>query len=83
MMKWWQDFLAFRKWVTPVIMPVVFWIGVGIAVVMGIITIVDGVRSPLGASARLITLGIFTLFFGPVFVRILCELVLAFFREER
>jgi len=29
-----------------------------------------------------VTLGIITLFCGPVFVRILCELVLTFFKEK-
>ncbi len=81
MKEWWKDFLAFRKLVTPAIMPVVFWIGVGIAVIMGIITIVDGARAPFG-GARMVIMGIITLFLGPVFVRILCELVLTFFRKE-
>ena len=79
MKEWWRDFLAFRKLVTPMIMPVVFWIGVAIAVIMGIVTLVDGARFN---SARLITMGIITLFLGPVFVRILCELVLTFFRRD-
>lgn len=81
MKSWWKDFIAFRKFVTPAIMPVVFWVGVAIAVIMGIITIVEGARAPLG-GARMVTLGIVTLFCGPVFVRILCELVLTFFKEK-
>ncbi len=81
MKSWWKDFIAFRKFVTPAIMPVVFWVGVAIAVIMGIITIVEGARAPVG-GARMVTQGIFTLFCGPVFVRILCELVLTFFKEK-
>ena len=79
MKNWWKEFLALQRLVTPLVMPVVFWVGVAIAVIMGIITLVDGARI---SSARLIVLGIITLFFGPVFVRILCELVLTFFRKE-
>ncbi len=30
----------------------------------------------------MVIMGIITLFLGPVFVRILCELVLTFFRKE-
>ena len=41
MEKWWQDFYAFRIFITPKVMPVVFWIGVGIAVIMGILTVVE------------------------------------------
>ncbi len=35
-----------------------------------------------GYHRQLLLGGIITLFFGPVFVRILCELVLTFFRKE-
>jgi hypothetical protein len=79
MEKWWQDFHEFRIFLTPKIMPFVFWAGVAIAVVMGIITLIEGA---LASSARLIFLGIVTLFLGPVFVRVLCELVMTFFRER-
>ncbi len=72
-----KDFLNFRWVITPRIMPYIFWIGVFIAIVMGIIDIVDGARA---GNARLITLGIFTLLLGPIFVRMLCEWFLTFFR---
>ncbi len=78
MKDWWKDFFTFRQFITPRVMPVVFWIGVGIAVIMGIITLVEGA---LLSSARLIFMGLVTLFLGPLFVRILCELVLTFFRR--
>ena len=79
MEKWWQDFRGFRRFITPKLMPFVFWAGVVIAVVMGIITIIEGA---LFSSARLIFLGIVTLFLGPIFVRVLCEFVMTFFRER-
>lgn len=79
MREWWQDFLRFKQFITPVVMPVVFWVGVGIAVIMGVLTLVDGAR--LG-DARLVVLGLITLLAGPVFVRILCELVMTFFKQE-
>lgn len=75
----WHDFLSFRKFITPQVMPIVFWIGVGIAVIMGFITVIEGA---LAGSARLVFLGIVTTFLGPLFVRILCEVVLTFFREK-
>ncbi|HEC63107.1 MAG TPA: DUF4282 domain-containing protein [Candidatus Acetothermia bacterium] len=79
MREWWQDFFRFKQFITPVVMPVVFWVGVGIAVIMGVLTLVDGAR--LG-DARLVVLGLITLLAGPVFVRILCELVMTFFKQE-
>ena len=77
-MKKFNDFLKFRWFITPRIMPVVFWAGVFIAVVRGIVDIVWGARH---GSAPLITAGIFTLILGPVFVRMLCEWFLTFYRE--
>lgn len=82
MKEWWQDFHKFRVFITPHVMPFVFWIGAAIAVIMGIITVVEGVLTPGPQRARLVFLGLVTLFLGPVFVRILCELVMTFFREK-
>lgn len=79
MKEWWHEFISFRKFITPRVMPAVFWVGVAIAVIMGIITVVEGA---LAGSARLVFLGLVTLFLGPLFVRILCELVLTFFQKE-
>lgn len=79
MNEWWKEFITFRRFITPLVMPVVFWVGVGIAVIMGILTLVEGAGV---GSPRLIFLGLVTLFLGPLFVRILCELVLTFFRER-
>lgn len=79
MEEWWKDFLRFRKFITPAVMPVVFWIGVAIVIIMGIIGLVIGGRE---GDARSIVVGIFTLFAGPLFVRVLCEWVMTFFQEK-
>ncbi len=76
-MKWWNEFIRFRRFITPQIMPVVFWILVFVVVVQGIVNIVWGART---GSAPTITGGIFTLLFGPILVRMLCEWFLTFFR---
>lgn len=78
MKQWWEDFVSFRRFITPSVMPWVFWVGVAIAAIMGVLTLVEGAQQ---GSARLIFLGLVSFFFGPMFVRILCELVLTFFRE--
>mgnify|MGYP001043402424 CR=1 FL=1 len=77
--QWWEDFRTFRTFITPKVMPVVFWMGVAIAVILGLITVVEG---SIHGSARAIFSGLVTLFLGPLFVRILCEVVLTFFRER-
>jgi hypothetical protein len=67
-----KDFLSFRKMVTPLIIQVIFWIGVGLCVIAGLVEIVTGAPSRLG--------GLVTLLLGPILVRIWCELVIVAFR---
>jgi len=69
----------FRKQVTPMLMPVLFWVGVVIAVIMAVWNLVDGARFGM---PRLIFHGVVLLLAGPFFVRVLCEWVLSFFRRE-
>jgi len=79
MEKWWRDFHAFRIFITPKVMPGVFWIGVAIAVISGILTVIEGA---VARDGRTLFFGLLTLFLGPLFVRILCEFVMVFFREK-
>jgi hypothetical protein len=65
------DFLAFRKFITPLVIQILFWIGVILCLIGGIIMIV---------SAGQIIQGILVFFLGPIFVRIYCEVLMIFFR---
>ena len=67
-----KDFLSFRRMITPLIIQVIFWIGVGVCVIAGLIEIATGMPSRLG--------GVVTLLLGPILVRIWCELVIVAFR---
>jgi hypothetical protein len=71
-----KDFLAFRTMITPVIIQIVFWIGVASCIIAGIGLIVAGMR----VDARSGIVGFATLIFGPVVVRIYCEILIIFFR---
>ena len=64
-----NDFLAFRKMITPVIIQILFWIGVVGCVISGLVAIASG---QVG--------GVIILLLGPVFVRIYCELLIVVFR---
>ncbi len=70
-----QDFLAFRRMMTPVIIQVVFWIGVIACIVGGVDTILKSGDSSIKMSS-----GLATLILGPIAVRIFCELLILFFR---
>ena len=70
------EFFTFRKLYTPMVMQILFWIGVGVCVVEGIGMIASAgtFRSALG-----IINGILVLVVGPIAVRVLCELIVAVF----
>ena len=66
----WGDFLSFRKMITPVIIQVVFWLGVVGCVLMGLGAVVGG-RGLYGLALIVV---------GPIAVRIECELLILLFR---
>jgi len=74
-----DDFLKFRKMITPVIIQVLFWVGVAVSVIGGLITMGSSFGS-YGGGVGTFLMGLLTLILGPVVVRIYCELLILFFR---
>lgn len=72
-----QDFLTFRKMITPVVIQIVFWVGVSVCAVSGLLGLIEAVRAD---SASGILLSLLWLVLGPVLVRIYCEVIIIFFR---
>jgi hypothetical protein len=68
------DFLSFRKMITPVIIQIIFWIGVAAAIVGGIVVLVAADE----AGTRV--LGLLYMILGPLYWRVFCEIVILFFR---
>ena len=68
------DFLSFRKMITPVIIQIIFWIGVATAIIGGIVVLVAADE----AGTRV--LGLLYLILGPLYWRVFCEVVILFFR---
>ena len=71
-----NDFFAFRTMITPVIIQVIFWIGVALCLIFGLGAIFVGSRYGGGGPVW----GILVILFGPVVVRIYCEILIIFFR---
>ena len=71
------DFWAFRKMVTPVIIQILFWVGVIICVIVGLILIGTGIKQPGNQS---LLPGVLLVIFGPLAVRLYCEILIVFFR---
>lgn len=63
-----EDFLKFRKMLTPVIIQVIFWISLVVVVIGGLM-----------AFRQSFLQGILTLALGPLAVRVYCELLIVIF----
>ena len=74
-----NEYLAFRKMITPAIIQILFWIGVVICVISGIAGIAAGASADIGGGKMVFT-GFLTLILGPIFVRVYCELIIVMFR---
>lgn len=74
-----KDFLYFRKMITPVFIQIIFWVGVVLSVISGLAMIVNGAGSRFGGGSQVLT-GLITIFIGPLFVRVYCEILILFFR---
>ena len=71
-----RDFLAFRTMITPVIIQILFWVGVALCIIFGIGYILVGSRYAATGPFY----GLMLLIFGPLVVRIYCEILIIFFR---
>lgn len=74
-----EDYLTFRKMITPIIIQIIFWIGAVGAVLWALFLIFSGATTSY-AGGRLVLTGLIALFLGPILVRIYCELLILLFR---
>ncbi len=72
-----SDFWSFRKMITPVIIEILFWVGVIVCIIAGLILIGTGIKTN---EAQTVLSGVLLLILGPLGVRIYCEILIVFFR---
>jgi hypothetical protein len=72
-----KDFWAFRTMVTPVIIQILFWIGVVLCFIGGVIMIGIGTQEGQG---EYLWKGVLLFLLGPLGVRVYCEILIVFFR---
>ena len=66
--------------ITPIIIPILFWVGTIICIVAGIVFIVLGVTGYSNSdSGEMVLLGIGYLVFGPIVIRVYCEFLIILF----
>lgn len=71
------DFLAFRTMLTPVLIKILFWIGVVFCLIAGIGNLLIAFRAD---SITGLVFALLFMFAGPIFVRVWCELMILWFR---
>ena len=75
-----KDFLKFKKMMTPIIIPILFWIGTIISVIAGIVFIALGAIDNFGADGgEMVLMGFCYLFLGPIVIRVYCEFLIILF----
>lgn len=72
-----KDFFNFQKMITPVIIKLLFWLGILGCIIAGILQIVIGIME--GFDRELVFMGIGYIVLGPIVVRIYCELLIVLF----
>jgi hypothetical protein len=74
-----KDLLRFDKMVTPLIIQILFWIGLALSVLFGLVLIFQGLTSQYRGGFT-VFMGLLYLVVGPIVVRIYCELLIVFFK---
>ena len=73
-----QEFLSFKKMITPIIIQALFWIFTVIAVLSGLVMIVHGAGSYGGGGGQVL-MGLVWILLGPIVARIYCEILIVIF----
>ncbi len=72
-----QDWISFNKMITPIIIKILFWLGVVVSVIVGLIMIITSFKSFMGAQQLI--MGLLVMVLGPISVRIYCEILIVIF----
>ncbi len=71
-----QDWLNFNKMITPIIIKILFWIGVAGSVIFGLFLIF---LSFTGGGFQSFLMGLIVMIFGPIFTRVYFEILYVIF----
>ena len=74
-----QDFIKFRKMITPLIIQILFWVGVAGTAIAALV-MMGSSFGRYGGGVGTFLGGLVFLVVGPVMVRIYCELLILFFQ---
>lgn len=72
-----NKFFSFEEMITPIIIKVLFWVGLAASVIFGLITIFTGI---IEEEFLLIFSCLLTIVIGSLLVRVYCELLIIMFK---
>lgn len=75
-----KDFWAFRTMVTPVLIQIIFWVGVFACLAVALVYLITGATAATSGGGYNLLKGLATLIFGPLLVRVYCEILIVIFR---
>ncbi len=75
-----KEFFEFRKLITPAVIKVVFMLGIVLSLFTGALDIKAGINAIDFGGSALIFSGLLKIFFGPVIVRVFCEIIVVLFK---
>ncbi|MDD5614919.1 MAG: DUF4282 domain-containing protein [Candidatus Methanoperedens sp.] len=70
----------FEKMITPVIVKILYVLGLVIVVLVGLAGIIDGINNSYYRGAEKILVGILIIIFGPLLIRVYAEIILLAFK---
>jgi hypothetical protein len=73
-----KEFYQFDKFITPTMIHIIFWLGVGFYVLSGLSQIFSSF-SMFGSPLNFL-IGLIWLVVGPIFTKVFCEIVLVIFK---
>lgn len=76
-----RKMFTLEEMITPVVLKVVYYIGLAIVFILGIMMLVGGVTTPYRyGGGSMVLAGMLTLLAGPILLRVYVELVMVMFR---
>jgi len=74
-----STFLKFDKMITPSIIQVIFYIGLALGLLVGLINVFAGITSNYGGGIQVL-FGLIIMVVAPLFIRLWCELTIVIFK---
>ncbi|SCY97142.1 DUF4282 domain-containing protein [Alkaliphilus peptidifermentans] len=74
-----KNLLCFDKMITPTLIRILFFLGIGFSVFIGFSFIIRGMNAYFGGGL-LVLMGIIILIISPILIRVYCELMIVIFK---